>query len=131
MNARITELLGRGKQILYEEGCLSFLKQVLLFFVYLVNKVLRKIAKKILLIPIVERVLEKVCLFYVMSRREHGFDTIRSQVLRGIAKKFLLTPKVIGGLGNVCEFYVICRHEHRFNTFGTIGTYIGLQVLFY
>lgn len=40
MNTRVIELLGRGKQILHEEGSLSFLKHVLLFSVSLVSKTL-------------------------------------------------------------------------------------------
>lgn len=46
MNTRIAELWGRGKQVLHEEGWLSFLKKVLLYFESLKIRVWRKIITK-------------------------------------------------------------------------------------
>jgi hypothetical protein len=90
MNTRITELQQRGKQVLHEEGWLSFLKKVLLYLVYLVNKVLRPIADKVLLSRYISQALERIYRFYTeaVSRREgrRSFVPVSSKNLLDIKR---------------------------------------------
>jgi len=78
MNTRIIELLRRGKQILHEEGYLSFLIQALSFFIYWMGKLLVKID-------------EKVCHFNAKSRRERE----RERYFIPVSSKNLLDTKRI------------------------------------
>lgn len=94
MNTRITELLGRGKQILHEEGFLSFLKHVLLVFVNPVNKFLIKSPEKILLMPIVKKPLDKASSFYYFYYHKTSYlktkeDSQFYQIIRNANKEHI------------------------------------------
>ncbi len=74
MNTGITKLLGRGKQLLHEEGFLSFLKRALLFVVSSINKLFWKIAEKVLLSPLISKRMKRICRIYAVARLEKGLD---------------------------------------------------------